>query len=101
MNDLFTDMLQQGQLILGDGATEIGGRLQQIVERQQTDLQILALAKADGLLNDEEFDAELDRERVIMETELISLEIQGKATIQKAVNAMFNTFKSGLMGNLT
>ncbi|MBQ4852875.1 hypothetical protein [Pseudoalteromonas sp. MMG012] len=50
----------------------------------------------DGELTEEELEVELERERKILEVELITLEIMCKATIQKAINAAFTHLSAAI-----
>lgn len=84
---IFSDMAKvAGQSLEADGA-EIGLGMVNVLNNNKQSLAELAQGRIDGEINDEDFSAELAREKLIVEAEMITLEIAGKAAIQKAVNS--------------
>ncbi len=61
--------------------------LEHIFENQKEDLETLADAKIKGKISDKEFQHELEREKKVVESEMLTLQIIAKADAQKAINA--------------
>ena len=96
INDLYKEMLNAALNVVGDEAQQMSGPLQQALEAQKASIEALAQAKLNGEINEDEFAAELEREKAILEVELITLEIIAKATVQKAINAAMSCLTSAL-----
>lgn len=67
-----------------------------IVENEKNALEELGLARIAGEIDDETYKRELEREKKVIETELLTIEIMKDAAAQKAVNAAINTFTSAI-----
>ncbi|MFA6836764.1 MAG: hypothetical protein WCR04_10240, partial [Fibrobacteraceae bacterium] len=61
--------------------------IQRLFENEKETLKGLCDARLAGEINDAVFDQELDREKSVLEGELLTARIMSKAGIQKAVNA--------------
>ena len=96
INDLYKDMLDTALNVVGDEAQQMSGPLQKALNAQKASIQALAEAKLNGEISESEFIAELEREKAILEVELITLEIIAKATVQKAINAAMSCLTSAL-----
>ncbi len=96
INDLYKDMLDTALNVVGDEAQQMSGPLQRALNAQKASIQALAEAKLNGEISESEFIAELEREKAILEVELITLEIIAKATVQKAINAAMSCLTSAL-----
>ena len=96
INDLYKDMLDTALNVVGDEAQQMSGPLQRALNAQKASIQALAEAKLNGEISESEFIAELEREKAILEIELITLEIIAKATVQKAINAAMSCLTSAL-----
>ncbi|MFT4928626.1 MAG: hypothetical protein ACI8WB_004746 [Phenylobacterium sp.] len=70
-----------------DGADDIRAFAQQALLNQQDALVELAQARLDGSLDQQEFEQELTREMLIVETEMLAVTVIGKAALQKAIQA--------------
>ena len=96
MNDLYKDMLDTALNVVGEEAQQMSGPLQKALNAQKASILALAEAKLNGEISESEFIAELEREKAILEVELITLEIIAKATVQKAINAAMSCLTSAL-----
>jgi len=96
INDLYKDMLDTALNVVGDEAQQMSGPLQRALNAQKASIQALAEAKLNGEISESEFIAELEREKAILEVELITLEIIAKATVQKAINAAMSCLTSAI-----
>jgi len=82
----FIDMTKTaGQGLEKEGAA-IGDNFSKVLINNKESLAELMQARVDGEINEEDFTIELEREKLIVEAEMINLEIASKAAIQKAVN---------------
>ena len=68
----------------------IASALQSSIDQQKSSIEELLLAKQNGDLTETEFDVELDREKQIVEAEMLTWQITSKAEIQKVVNKTFH-----------
>lgn len=71
---------------------KISGYAQTIVAKEKASLDELVQARLANDLSDQELLDEVEREKMVVHAELLSLEIMSKATAQKAVNAAMNVF---------
>jgi len=56
----------------------------------------LVAAYSKGDINEEEFNLEVQREKAILEAEMISLQLVSKSAVQKAMNAAMNTLTNAV-----
>ncbi|NGN96222.1 hypothetical protein G5S52_00700 [Grimontia sp. S25] len=68
----------------------LAGVLKSQIDRQKVELEELLAAREQGLLTGDEFEVELEREKLIAEAEVLTAQIATKAEVQKAVNKAFN-----------
>jgi hypothetical protein len=59
-------------------------------------LSELVTARAMGDIDDEEFESEIEREKQLLEVELLTLQIIAKASVQKAINAAMDVLKDSI-----
>jgi hypothetical protein len=86
------DMADAVTSIVKDDAGKIGGYAKTIMENEKEALEELALARLAGEISEEEFNDEIDREKKVVEAELLTLEIMTEAMAQKAVNTALDIF---------
>lgn len=96
VQQLFSSMAQSAKDTLGEGGEVVSQELISLLESSKSGLAELAKARASGLISQLDFEREVEREKQVLEAELIALEIQAKVAIQKAVNAAADTFKAAL-----
>ncbi|GFR71007.1 hypothetical protein ElyMa_003801600 [Elysia marginata] len=68
---------------------QLASALQACIEKQQCSIEELLTAKKNGQLTEEEFQAELEREKLITHAEMLTWQITAKAEVQKVVNKTF------------
>ncbi len=97
ISSLFNDMAQSAANVLGDEAGAASQSIMQVLQNNKDSMAELIEARANGDLDQDEFESELEREKLVMEAELITLEIMAKSAVQKAMNAAMDTLKSALV----
>lgn len=63
-----------------------------IVNNEKESLKELGEAKISGQISEEVFDREIEREKTVVETELLTIRLMTEAAAQKAVNAAIDVF---------
>lgn len=99
MSDTITDLMNQLANTAADGLSESGGfaeALFKIVGVEDNPIFQLAQAVKDGDLTPEDFETEMEREKEVLQAQLVTLEIMALSEVQKAINS----FVSGLTGAL-
>lgn len=96
ISGLFSDMAKSAGCELKEGGEAVAAGMKTVLENNKETLTELIEALKSGDLTRSEFDTEMAREKLVLEAELIGLEIQGKAAIQKAFNAAMNTLSSAV-----
>ena len=71
--------------------------VRQIMQAREQRLKLLMIAWADGALDEETLEAELEEEREILEMEFLALQVLAKKTAQDAVNAVFKVITDALV----
>ncbi len=66
---------------------EASGDLLEVLEDRRDGLSELLQAVEDGDLTEDDLKEELEREKIVLETEMLAKQIAAKAEIQKAINA--------------
>ncbi|SBS31060.1 hypothetical protein MSP8887_01421 [Marinomonas spartinae] len=75
----------------------LGDALKESLEKQKSAFEDLLLAKEQGLISQEDFEIEIEREKEILEAEILTKQIAAKAVIQKLVNDAIATLTKGLV----
>lgn len=96
INNVFKVMAKTAGESLQGEAGNIGGEVLSLLDRNKESIAELVTARCNGDITEEEFDIELQREKSILEAEMISLEIIGKSAVQKAMNAAMDTLASAV-----
>lgn len=96
MSEVLTDMKNAAVNVVKDDIKIIPYYLEHLFENQKEDLEILADAKINRKISDEEFQHELEREKEVVETEMLTLKIIAKADAQKAINAAADIFQKAV-----
>ena len=78
-----------------DGAT-LGREVFEVMKEHKASLEELAQAYTEGEITKEEFEEELDREKQLLQAELLTLKICSAAAVQNAVNTAIGCVKSTL-----
>lgn len=96
IGNLFKEMATVAGESVATEAGNIGGEMLAVLENNKDTLAELVVARTAGEINEEDFNAELMREKVVLEAELIALEIISKSAIQKAMNVAMETLTSAV-----
>lgn len=97
MSDTISDLMNQLSNTAADGLSESGAfgeALFKIVGVEDNPIFALTQAVKDGDLSPEEFEQEMEREKEVLQAQLVTLEIIALSEVQKAINS----FVSGLAG---
>lgn len=97
MSDEITNLMNQLSNTAAEGlgdSGEFGAALFKVVGVQDNPIFALTQAVKDGELTPEEFSAEMEREKEVLQAQLVTLEIIALSEVQKAINS----FVSGLAG---
>lgn len=75
----------------------LGDALKESLEKQKTSFQNLLVAKEQNIISQEEFEAEIEREKAILEAEMLTKQITAKAVVQNLVNDAIRSLTKGLV----
>ena len=96
LNSLFKNVAASaGEGLQHDGA-KISQQMLEILNNNKESISELIQARANGDIDQQDFDIEMEREKSILEVEMIGQEIASKAAIQKAVNAAMGTLTNAV-----
>ncbi len=90
INSVLNDMKNAASKAIQDNIENIPEYLKQIFENEKHSLKKLAEARLKNEITDEIFKNELEREKKVLEAEMLTIEIMSKALAQKAINAAMN-----------
>lgn len=88
INDMARAIKDEVKVNIGD----IKEYADKILENEKESLEELGQARVSGEIDDETFERELEREKKVVEAELLTIKIMTKALAQKAVNAAIDVF---------
>ncbi len=74
------------------GVGDIKNAVQEILDAERESLKELGEARLRNEIDDAVFDREIEREKKVVEAELLTVAIMTKALAQKAVNAAMDVF---------
>jgi len=86
------DMANAATESASEHSTEIKQYAKTILDNEKEALKKLGKARIDKTITEEVFDREVEREKTVVETELLTIQIMTKAMAQKAVNAAIDVF---------
>ena len=92
IGEVLKDMAIAMEDSLREDVGDISEYAKQILENEKESLEELGSARLSGEIDDEVFDREIKREKTVVETELLTIQIMTKAQAQKAVNAAIDVF---------
>lgn len=75
----------------------IASALQSSIEQQKSTIEELLQARQNGEITAEELELEFDREKQIVEAEMLTWQITSKAEVQKVVNKTFHVLTQALV----
>lgn len=96
IGNLFKEMAATAGETLQGEAENLGGEVLSVLDKNRESIAELVAARGNGDINEEEFNIELQREKAILEAEMISLEIVSKSAVQKAMNAAMDTLTTAV-----
>jgi len=88
LNDMAKAIKDEVKVNIGD----IKEYADKILENEKESLEELGQARVSGEIDDETFEREVEREKKVVEAELLTIRIMTKALAQKAVNAAIDVF---------
>jgi hypothetical protein len=81
---------------IDDSVKDIDGDIKEyadtIIKNEKESLKELGEARVHRQIPDEVFDREVSREKKVVETELLTIQLMTEAAVQRAVNAAINVF---------
>lgn len=94
------NVLSQLKDSLGDDAANLISSMGPLIIQRQSSFETLFEALQNGDINEEEYELEVQREKQIIEAELMTLEIQAKSAVQKALNSALDALKANIVRGL-
>lgn len=95
MNHIFNTLVEQNLSQLED--SPLKSLLSSSLEKRRGPIEDLLQAKEQHMLNQEEFEIELEREKKILEAEMLTTQIAAKSAIQKVINNAIESLSKGLI----
>ncbi len=92
INAVMTDMGAAMQKTLEKDLPDIEDFGQEILEEEKESLELIGKERVAGRWSKEKFDKELEREKKVIQVEMLTIEIMTKAAAQRAVNAAIDVF---------
>ena len=92
----FKSMIEAVQTELSADSEKIRNQMKEILEDEKARLKLIAAIKLDPTATEAEFETALQNEQDVLENAALALEIQVRATAQKAINAAINVFNTAL-----
>ncbi len=92
INKVFNEMINTVKDSVSEGANDIGGYAKTIMDNEKESMEELAKALFDGEIDEEDFYDEIKREKKVVETEFLALQVMTKAMTQKVVNEAMDVF---------
>ncbi len=92
IDQILNDMADAISDTLKNGAEDIKLSVKEIMNTEKNSLMELGEARLRGQIDEETFDREIEREKQVVEAELLTIKIMTKAVAQEAVNAAINIF---------
>ena len=78
------------------GTAEIKAEVDRILNTEKESLRELSAARISGEIDDDIFKQEIEREKKVVEAELLTIEIMTKALAQKAINEAMDIFAKAI-----
>ena len=100
VENLMEQMADAANSEVADSVGDIRTFAKEVFKRKEESLKELALARAANEIDDEIFNMEIEREKKVVEAELLTMQIMTKASAQKAVNAALDIFAASVRAAL-
>lgn len=98
IDSVLGDMASTLTATVSEGTGDMRAFAEQVLAGHRNSLAELAEARINGWIDDGTFEREVERERTVLETELLTLETMGRATAQRAVNDTVAVFARAVRG---
>lgn len=95
-NSVFDDMVKSAGNAVEEGKEQFSEEMKKALLSNQVAIEELSQALMNGDIDQSEFEQELEREKQVLEAQLLGLEIQTKSQIQKAINAAMQVLTSAV-----
>jgi hypothetical protein len=92
IDQVLKDMADAVSDAVKEDAGDIKSSAKEILDAEKESLKELGEARLRGEIDQEVFDREIEREKKVVEAELLTIKIMTKALAQKAVNAAIAVF---------
>ena len=92
IEQVIRDMADEITNTVKEGAGDIKDSAKGILDAEKESLKELGEARRLNEIDDTVFDREIEREKKVVEAELLTIQIMTKALAQKAVNAAMDVF---------
>lgn len=96
IGDLFKEMAMSAGKTLEGESENLDDEVLAVLDRNKESITELVEARTNGDINEEDFNIELQREKAILEAQMISLEIVSRSAVQKAMNAAMDTLTNAV-----
>ncbi|PSW07161.1 hypothetical protein [Photobacterium lipolyticum] len=96
IGSVINNMARSAGNSLQEDGTDMTQEVLRILKCSEQEISDLLNAATSGEISEDEFKVEVEREKLVLETELISLEIASKAAVQQAINAAMDTLRSAI-----
>ena len=101
MYELINDMVDafaQSIFDEGEDGEDAAGYAYEVFNNNAEMLDEIAALYDDGELTEEEFNDELEDQRITLETQLLALNVMKKAMLQRAIDSALNVFRQSVIG---
>lgn len=92
VEDVLEQMAEAINNEVKNGVGDIKVYAKEIMEKEKESLRELGTARVTNQISDEVFNREIEREKKVVEAELLTMQIMTKALAQRAVNAALKIF---------
>jgi len=100
LNKTLEEMVGAATGVLSKDATKIQACVRRAVDESRAELEIIAQNRLSGAYDDDDVESELEDEGKTLRSALLACKVQGKAAVQKAVNAAFGVLKKAIKAAL-
>ena len=100
VDSLISDMIGAAGNVAQSEGSKVLSYIQKVFEGEREPLKALCDARLSGEIDDAEFNQELEREKFVLEGELLTVRIMSKAGIQRAVNAAMDVLQKSIQSVL-
>jgi len=99
MNLTFEGLVEDTLSKLDDSPIKniLSDALKESLEKQRLAFENLLVAKEQNIISQEDFESEIEREKEILEAEMLTKQITAKAVVQKLVNDAIKSLTKGLV----